>query len=58
MTGGRLKRVHDYFDDEPFCFTYGDGVADVNIIALIDHHISRGRKATYCGTASWSLRSS
>ena len=31
MTGGRLKRVADYLDDEDFCFTYGDGLSDVNI---------------------------
>ena len=46
MTGGRLKRVRDYLDDEPFCFTYGDGVADVNIKALIAHHKVNGRLAT------------
>jgi glucose-1-phosphate cytidylyltransferase len=38
QTGGRLRRVSCYLDDQPFCFTYGDGVADVNIGALIDHH--------------------
>lgn len=38
MTGGRLKRVAKYLGDEDFCFTYGDGVADVNIDALIAHH--------------------
>jgi glucose-1-phosphate cytidylyltransferase len=37
MTGGRLKRVREYLDDT-FCFTYGDGVADVDIAALVDHH--------------------
>ena len=31
MTGGRLRRVLDYVGDEDFCFTYGDGVADVDI---------------------------
>ena len=46
QTGGRLKRVSQYLSDEPFCFTYGDGVADVNIRALIDHHINEGREAT------------
>ena len=34
MTGGRLKRVHDYLDDEPFFFTYGDGVGDVDKMQL------------------------
>lgn len=46
MTGGRLKRVHKYVADDTFCFTYGDGVADVNITALIDYHNSHGRLAT------------
>ncbi len=39
MTGGRLKRVADYVkDEEAFCFTYGDGVGDVNITELIAFH--------------------
>ena len=46
MTGGRLKRVRDYLYDETFCFTYGDGVADVDITTLIAHHKARGRLAT------------
>lgn len=46
MTGGRLKRVANYLDNEPFCFTYGDGVADVNISAVIAFHKSQGRLAT------------
>jgi len=46
MTGGRLKRVRDYIGDETFCFTYGDGVSDVNIHDLIAHHKAGGRKAT------------
>ena len=46
MTGGRLKRVRNYLADEPFCFTYGDGVADVDITALVAHHNSHGRLAT------------
>lgn len=46
MTGGRLKRVRDYIDDETFCFTYGDGVADINITDLIDFHRTEGREAT------------
>lgn len=45
-TGGRLGRVRSYLDDGPFCFTYGDGVADVDVSALIDHHRSYGRLAT------------
>lgn len=46
QTGGRLRRVADYLDDDPFCFTYGDGVADVDISALTAFHRSHGRKAT------------
>ena len=46
MTGGRLKRVRDYVRDEAFCFTYGDGLADVDITALIAHHKARGRQGT------------
>ncbi|WPC41060.1 glucose-1-phosphate cytidylyltransferase [Clostridium sp. JS66] len=38
MTGGRLKRVKDYIANETFCFTYGDGVSDVNIEELIQFH--------------------
>ena len=38
QTGGRLKRVADYLDDETFCFTYGDGLADVNITRLLAFH--------------------
>ena len=46
LTGGRLKRVADYIGDEPFCFTYGDGVADVNIKELVNFHRSHGKLAT------------
>ncbi|MCH9807441.1 MAG: glucose-1-phosphate cytidylyltransferase [Alphaproteobacteria bacterium] len=46
MTGGRLKNVASYLDDEDFCFTYGDGVADIDIKALIDRHKSGGKLAT------------
>jgi glucose-1-phosphate cytidylyltransferase len=45
QTGGRLARVRDYLDDT-FCFTYGDGVADVSIKALVEHHQHHGRQAT------------
>jgi glucose-1-phosphate cytidylyltransferase len=38
MTGGRLKRAEPYIGDAPFLLTYGDGVADVNIDALVQHH--------------------
>jgi glucose-1-phosphate cytidylyltransferase len=46
MTGGRLQRVLPYLDDEPFCFTYGDGVADIDIKALIAFHEGHGLDAT------------
>lgn len=47
LTGGRLKRVADYVKDEKaFCFTYGDGVADVDISALVAFHHAHGRQAT------------
>jgi len=47
MTGGRLKRVADYVKDEDlFCFTYGDGVSDVNISALVAYHKQHGKRAT------------
>jgi glucose-1-phosphate cytidylyltransferase len=46
QTGGRLKRVKDYVSDETFCFTYGDGVSDVNITELITYHQQQGVSAT------------
>lgn len=47
MTGGRIKRVAQYLDNESlFCLTYGDGVADVNIAELIDFHKNHGKIAT------------
>lgn len=47
MTGGRLKRVAEYIkDEEAFCFTYGDGVSDINIGSLIDFHKKQAVKAT------------
>ncbi len=47
LTGGRLRRVRRYLEDEKsFCFTYGDGVSDVDISALIQFHQSHGKKAT------------
>ena len=48
QTGGRLKRVADYLDESPFCFTYGDGVADVDITRLVAFHKDRGTLATMC----------
>jgi len=46
MTGGRLRRVADYIGDETFCFTYGDGVADIDITRLIAFHHAQGRMGT------------
>ena len=46
MTGGRLKRVRHHLGDEDFCFTYGDGVGDIDITALVDFHKRGGRQAT------------
>ena len=50
MTGGRLKRVKHFLKDEDaFCFTYGDGVSDINIKNLIDFHTSHNKLATITG---------
>ena len=46
MTGGRLKRVKDYIGNETFCFTYGDGVSDVNIKNIIQFHKDQNTLAT------------
>jgi len=51
MTGGRLGRVADYVkDEEAFCFTYGDGVGDIDIKATIDFHKRHGKQATLTAT--------
>ncbi|MCU0641424.1 MAG: glucose-1-phosphate cytidylyltransferase [Candidatus Margulisbacteria bacterium] len=46
MTGGRIKRVRQHLNDEPFMLTYGDGVADVDIKALLKQHRAQGKLAT------------
>ena len=46
MTGGRVKRVQKYIDEDTFMLTYGDGVADIDINALLKFHYSHGRLAT------------
>ena len=47
MTGGRLKRVKEYIkNEEAFCFTYGDGLSNINITELIDFHKSKNKLAT------------
>jgi glucose-1-phosphate cytidylyltransferase len=51
MTGGRLKRVAAYLNEgEDFCFTYGDGVADIDIKALLEFHKAHGKEATLTAT--------
>ena len=51
MTGGRLRKVKDYIkEEEAFCFTYGDGLADINISELIKFHKRHGKKATLTAT--------
>lgn len=51
MTGGRLKRIAPYVADDTFCMTYGDGVADIDIGALVEFHKSSGKAATVTGVA-------
>jgi len=46
MTGGRIKKVQKYIGDAPFMLTYGDGVGNINIPALIEYHKKRGKYAT------------
>jgi len=46
MTGGRIKRLKSYIGLEPFMLTYGDGVADINLEALLDFHRSHGKMVT------------
>jgi glucose-1-phosphate cytidylyltransferase len=47
LTGGRLRRVREYLeDDDAFCFTYGDGVGDVDVTKLVTHHQAQGKLAT------------
>ena len=51
MTGGRLKRIEEYVKtDKSFCFTYGDGLADVDIRKTIDFHNKHGKQATLTST--------
>ncbi len=46
QTGGRLLRVRSHLGDAPFCMTYGDGVADIDVRKLVEFHRSHGRRAT------------
>jgi glucose-1-phosphate cytidylyltransferase len=50
MTGGRLRRVREHLGGETFCMTYGDGVGDIDINALLNFHRSHGRKASVTAT--------
>jgi len=51
MTGGRLKRVAEHLkDEEVFCFTYGDGVGDIDITKSIEYHNAHGKLATLTAT--------
>jgi len=50
MTGGRIKRVSSYVEDDNFCCTYGDGVGDINISKLIEFHKQQGKHATLTAT--------
>ncbi|OPH82303.1 glucose-1-phosphate cytidylyltransferase [Nitrobacter vulgaris] len=52
MTGGRIKRIAPFVGNETYCLTYGDGVSDVNIRALVDFHRSHGRLATVTAVPS------
>ncbi len=46
LTGGRLKRVREHIGNETFCFTYGDGVSNINITQLVQFHQAQGTLAT------------
>ena len=50
MTGGRIKKVAKYLDDETFMLTYGDGVGDINIKELVEFHKNHGKLATVTAT--------
>jgi glucose-1-phosphate cytidylyltransferase len=46
LTGGRLRRVRGHLGDETFCFTYGDGVANINVASLLEFHKGHGKPVT------------
>jgi len=52
-TGGRLKRVQPLLGSDPFCMTYGDGVANVNVRSLIDFHRGHGKLVTVTAVRPW-----
>ncbi len=49
MTGGRIKKIEDYIDEENFMLTYGDGLADININRLVEFHKTNNKIATVTG---------
>lgn len=49
MTGGRIKRIEEFIDNQTFMMTYGDGVADINIAELLSFHTAHKKKATLTG---------
>jgi glucose-1-phosphate cytidylyltransferase len=49
MTGGRIKRIQKYINNESFLLTYGDGLSNVNIKELVENHIKSGKKCTVTG---------
>jgi glucose-1-phosphate cytidylyltransferase len=49
LTGGRIKRIKDYVENDTFCCTYGDGVGDINLTSLIAKHKASGLEATLTG---------
>ena len=54
MTGGRLARLREHLNDEPFYITYGDGLAALDIRALADFHAAHGRHAL--ARSTWTAR--
>ena len=54
MTSGRIKRAQKYIGDEPFLCTYGDGIANVDVVALQEFHRQHGRLATMTTTRPYS----
>ena len=55
MTGGRLKKIQNYVNDETFCFTYGDGVSNIDLRALLSYHKSHGKVVTLSGVRPPSM---
>lgn len=56
QTGARIARIRRYVEGQPFFVTYGDGLADVDLAALMDHHRQEGRLATVTAVHPWSGR--